>query len=351
MNKKKYFRSSKPVHLLQGGTLTNLEIAYQCFGCPLEEAERIIVVLHALSGSSQVIGDEEEAGWWDSVFDLDSLTNHGKNFAICPNLLGSYYGSSGPCSHNPKTGVHYGADFPWISTKDIVETLRQLVFEHFEITTKITLLGGSLGGMVALQWAVDHPADIETVIALATPGKSYPQTRAFRCIQREIVMLDPAWQNGKYPLGTTLSGLGVARKLGLVTYRSDEEFLYRFSKKGSRGVETYLDHQAEKFKRRFDANSYLRLSQAMDWYDLSLGYHSLEEALDRVSAEVYLLYFDTDFLCRPYQIESLAKNLQSLNKSITLCAISSIHGHDAFLLEKEAIISRIRPILDTPYLS
>lgn len=345
MDQKKIFKSNEPLALENGEILQNIEIAYQTFGCPIDEAKQVVVVLHALSGSSQVISTHDDTGWWDSVFDLASLSNQSKNAIICPNLLGSCYGSSGPCSTNPETGRHFGPDFPWINTKDMVRAARRLVVEHLNIGKPLLLIGGSLGGMVALQWAVDYPDDVQTVIALAAPDKTNPKTRALRYIQRNIVMLDPNWAQGRYTPGEELAGLGIARKLGVVTYRSDNEFLQRFQDNHPCvNVESYLDHHAKKFSRRFDANSYLRLSQAMDWYDLSQGYQNLNAALERIKAAIHLLYFDTDTLCPCYQVEALANLLGTVNKSITSHKIESLYGHDGFLLEKETILSIVQPL-------
>lgn len=344
------YQSNHPFPLSSGISLSQIELAYETWGTLNEQKDNVVVILHALSGSSHFMTSSKNPnpGWWSTVFDNESFLANGKYFVICANLPGSCYGASGPLSINPDTNTYYLGDFPQITLTDMINAMRLLLRDQFGITQNLTLMGGSMGGMMALEWAVRYPDELAHVIAFAAPGRSFAQTIAFRSVQREAIISDPDWRGGFYePYTTRIKGLSLARKIGVITYRSNEEFQQRFGRhesdnaihfaKGRFSVQDYLNHQGEKFLQRFDANSYLILSRAMDLHDVSKEYDDLEQALARVQASVDLIAFNTDILCPPYQIEEVHHTLIRLNKNSRFTLIPSVYGHDAFLLEKERI--------------
>ncbi len=293
-----------------GGRLSNVTLAYETWGTP---GENTLVVLHALSGSSHARSSPQhpQPGWWENFLASGSPLDPARWFIVCANLLGGCYGSTGPGSLDPRTGRRYGPGFPPIAIEDMV---------------------------------------------LCSPGKSYPQTIAFRSVQREAILADPDWQSGwyderRYPA----RGLALARKIGIITYRSDAEFQQRFERQvddprphfleGKFKVQSYLDHHGEKFVRRFDANSYLYYSRAMDLYDLGEGLGSLAEGVRRIRARTIFFAFETDFLCPRYQVEELHQALAAAGRDSRFALIPTIHGHDAFLIEIEEIHKELATFL------
>ncbi len=348
----------KPFQLECGGTLPSLRIAFETWGKLDSRGENAVVVLHALSGSSHAFSSDwsSQGGWWEGLIGDGSPLDPRKHFIICSNLLGGCYGTTGPSSMDPGTGAPYAANFPQVTTGDMIEAQR-LLLQSLGVQRGLTLIGGSLGGMLALQWATRHPAEVRNSIALVAPGRSGPQAIALRSVQREAILSDPDWNTGDCYTGRfPARGLALARKIGMITYRSADEFEERFKREqrdprphfleGQFEVQSYLDHQGRKFSDRFDPNSYLYFSRAMDLYDLSKDHASLQDAFGALEARVLLLAVNSDFLVRPVEMLEAHEALLNAGKRSRFELLRSVHGHDAFLIELPQIrehLSRFLP--------
>jgi homoserine O-acetyltransferase/O-succinyltransferase len=344
--------------LTLGGSLPGFTLAYETWGRLNERRDNAVAVLHALSGSSHVRSSAEHPapGWWEKFLDGSGPLRPDRHFIVCANLLGGCYGSTGPLSADPRTGRRYMVNFPPLAIEDMVNSFR-LLLRSLGVERGLTVIGGSMGGMLALDWAARFPGEVRQAIALASPGKSYAQTIALRAVQREAILADPDWQDGWYDeRRRPVRGLALARKIGIITYRSDREFRERFGREvldprphfreGKFQVQSYLDHQGEKFVQRFDPNTYLYYSRAMDLFDLGQGFGSLEEGLRRIRARCLLVGFDTDILCPLYQVEEVHRALASAGAGARMEVISTPHGHDAFLIELEALNRAVEAFLE-----
>jgi homoserine O-acetyltransferase len=353
----KFWSRSEPFRLEHGGELPGLRLAYETWGAHAK-GDNAVVVLHALSGSSHAFQSSQNPlpGWWEGLLAAGSPFRLERHHLICSNLLGGCYGSTGPSSHCPATGRPYGAAFPPVTTGDMIEAHR-LLLQGLGVRGRVTLIGGSLGGMLALEWAVRYPDEVRAAISIVAPGRSAPQAIALRAVQREAVLNDPDWNGGDcYNGAFPTRGLSLARKIGMITYRSADEFDARFHRderdprphflEGSFEVQSYLDHQGKKFSERFDPNTYLYFSRAMDLYDLSKGHASLEEAVAGVQAKVLLLAVDSDILVRSKEVEDLHHALCAAGKRSRYALIHSIHGHDSFLIEMDQIRAQLTSFFD-----
>jgi homoserine O-acetyltransferase len=305
-----------------------------------------LLVCHALSGDAHAAGFHEgdkAAGWWDDMIGPGKAFDTDKYFVICSNVIGGCKGSSGPTSINPQTGKHYGLDFPIVTIKDMVQAQKQLV-EHLGIARLLCVAGGSMGGMQVLEWMVSNPRMVRSAIPIATAMKSSPQQIAFNEVGRQAIMADPNWKGGHYYEGALpASGLAVARMVGHVTYMSDESMKEKFGRRlkcerqpfkftADFEVEGYLRYRGKSFVKRFDANSYLYVTKAVDYFDM-LGGKSLKELLKGRGMEVLVIAFKSDWLYPPYQSQEMVKACKQTGLRVTYCEIDSTYGHDAFLLE------------------
>lgn len=324
-------------------------LAFESWGKLSSSRDNAVVVLHALSGSSHAFASEwsRQPGWWEGLLSEGSPIDPSRHFIVCTNLLGGCYGSTGPSSADPRTGRPYCASFPPLTTGDMIEAQRRLL-RSLGIERNLTLIGGSLGGMLALEWAVRHPHEVARSIALVAPGRSSPQAIALRSVQRDAILADPDWNGGDCYSGRFPSrGLALARKIGMITYRSADEFEARFRRderdsrphflEGRFEVQSYLDHQGKKFCERFDPNTYLYFSRAMDLYDLSKGYGSLRDACAQIDARLLLLAVDSDILVRPSEALEVHEALLDVGKRSRFELVNSVHGHDSFLIEMQQI--------------
>jgi homoserine O-acetyltransferase len=341
-----------------GSSLERVRIAYETWGTLSPGRDNAVCILHALSGSSHVFSSVEnpEPGWWERFLDENSTIHPERHFIICANILGGCYGTTGPSSVEPSTGKKYALRFPQITIGDMVEAQRLLV-RALGIDRPLILIGPSMGGMLVLEWAVKHPEDVSHAIIIGSNVRSYAQTIALRSVQREAILSDPAFNGGDYDEERfPRRGLALARKIGFITYRSDLEFNARFGRRqrdarphfleGRFEVQSYLDHHGRKFVERFDANTYLYYSRAMDLYDAAKGYASLDAALSRVEAKSLLVGIDSDFLCPMAQVREVYEGLRSAGREAVFETIHSIHGHDSFLVELEQIHSILRRFLE-----
>jgi homoserine O-acetyltransferase len=343
----RYLTLPAPLHLEGGGVLPEVVLAYETYGRLNDARSNAILVCHALSGDAHAAGyhgGDDRPGWWDGLIGPGKALDTDRFFVICSNVIGGCQGSTGPSSIDPLSGQPYGARFPVITVRDMVAAEHGLVAE-LGIETLFAVIGGSMGGMQALQWAVSYPGMVQKVVVIAATGTSSPQQIAFNEIGRRAIMADPAWNGGDYKEGTgPESGLGLARMVGHVTYLSDasmhEKFGRRLQERDRVGfdfatdfaVESYLRHQGEAFTKRFDANSYLYITKALDYFDLSVD-GSLAAGLAGVAAKVLVVSVSSDWLYPPYQSQAIVEALAANEIEVEYCEIASKYGHDAFLLE------------------
>ncbi len=349
------------LQLESGVSLGPITIAYETYGKLNKDRDNAILVCHALSGGAHAAGWHEEAkkpGWWDVMIGPGKGLDTDRYFVVCSNVLGSCYGSTGPASINPATGSPYGLRFPLVTIRDMVHAQRHLL-DFLGVRSLLTVTGGSMGGMQALQWAVSYPELVRSVIAIATTHRHSAQQIAFNEVARQAVMADPAWNQGDYyeTEGPRL-GLAVARMVGHITYLSDigmeqkfgrrlrnrERFGYDFSLDFE--VESYLRYQGQSFVERFDANSLLYITKALDYFDIADGQGSLSRAFRETQASYLLLAFTSDWLYPPHQLKEVAQAIRRLGKDATYCEIKSDYGHDAFLLEHQVQTPMIRSFLE-----
>lgn len=335
-----------PLDLVQGGCLQEITVAYETYGHLTEARDNVILVAHALTGDSHPAAHDkyDEQGWWEPLIGPGRPLDTNRFYVICANVLGGCQGTTGPSSLDAITGKPFGMNFPEITIKDMVRVQKRLI-EVLGIEHLAMVVGGSMGGMQALQWTVDYPGFIDAAIVIAAPGYSAPQAIAYNQVGRQAVMLDPAWQNGDYYGGAgPKQGLAAARALGMITYQSEISMFYKFGRRTRAGkfeIENYLNHQGESIVKRFDANSYLYLLRALDLFDLSAGYSSYEAALARIDARVLVVGVSSDILYPPYQQEELAEAMRRVGVRTDLAIIESAHGHDGFLVD----FHLLRPIL------
>ncbi|PWB49650.1 MAG: homoserine O-acetyltransferase [Candidatus Methanoperedenaceae archaeon] len=329
-----------------GEKLGPITLAYETYGKLNSLRTNAILVLHALSGDAHAAGfhiGEKKPGWWDEMIGPGKAFDTDKYFVICSNVLGGCKGSTGPSSINPVTNRPYGLDFPTITIKDMVNAQKRLI-DHLGIEKLLCVVGGSMGGMQALQWAASYPEMVCSVIPIATTLKHSPQQIAFNEVGRLAIMADPDWKGGNYHgLSVAARGLSVARMIGHITYMSDssmsEKFGRRFrnskipSKFGTEfEVEGYLHYHGDNFVKRFDANSYLYITKALDYFDLSNG-RTLFEVFKSIRAKFLIMAFKSDWLYPTYQSKEILKICKLAGIEATYCEINSTYGHDAFLLE------------------
>ncbi len=347
------FATDSPFALECGGTLQPVTLRYAIYGELNRQRDNAVLVCHALSGSARV------ADWWEAMFGPDAFDTS-RLCIIGVNVLGSCYGSTGPASHESQRKVPYGPDFPGITIRDMVRTQARLL-DHLGIAQLRAVVGGSIGGMQALQWAVDFPARLASCVAIgATPLGA--MGLALNHLQRQAIQLDPAWRRSHYsPEVTPVAGLSLARAMAMCSYKSAELFEDRFARRPNRNGEDplhslhdrydvagYLDHQGEIFVRRFDANAYLTLSKAMDTFDLARGHTSEVAALRRIRARVLLVGISSDWLFPAAEVRALATRMRASAVRCEYAEISSAHGHDAFLAEPELVKPLLRPALAAP---
>ncbi|SNB47914.1 homoserine O-acetyltransferase [Geobacter sp. DSM 9736] len=347
------------LRLESGRILGPITLAYETYGELNRDRTNAILVTHAWTGSAHLAGrynaDEAKPGWWDAVVGPGRLLDTDRYCVICSNVIGSCYGSTGPASINPKTGKKYNLSFPVVTVRDMVRA-QKLLIDHLGIDKLLTVLGGSMGGMQALEWAICFPDRVASAIALATTPRPSAQAIAMNAVARWAIFNDPSWKKGEYRKNPK-DGLALARGIGHITFLSDEsmtaKFGRRFSAKdgqfdffGQFEVERYLTYNGYNFVDRFDTNSFLYLAKALDLYDAALGCDSLHEAFAPVQVPIQFFAFTSDWLYPPYQTEEMVQALHDLKKDAEYHLIPSSYGHDAFLLEHETFAPLIRAFLD-----
>ena len=347
-----------------GENLEPVTIAYETYGRLNEERSNAILIVHALSGDAHAAGyypGEYKPGWWETMIGPGKGFDTDRYFVICSNVIGGCKGSTGPISINPATGKEYGLDFPVVTVGDMVRAQKLLV-DHLGIERLLSVSGGSMGGMQALQWAVAYPESVASCIPIAATTKHSPMQIAFNEVGRLAIMSDQNWKNGDYYDGPSPdSGLAVARMIGHITYLSDESMHKKFGRR-LRGketlgydftmdfeVESYLRHQGEIFTRRFDANTYLYVTKALDYFDLSGGHGPLEETFRDLPEDMRFLViaFSSDWLYPPYQSKEIVRALKGNGIDCSYLEMKSSYGHDAFLLENKDLTRMVWHFVET----
>jgi len=334
--------------LVSGHRLGSITVAYETYGTLNAVKDNAILVTHAFSGSAHAAGylaGEAKPGWWDDMIGPGKAFDTDKYFVICSNVLGSCNGTTGPSTINTLTGKPYGLTFPVITIEDMVNVQSRLI-DHLGIDKLLCVAGGSMGGMQVLQWVASYPQRLRTAIPIACALKHSSQQIAFDEVGRQAIMSDPQWHDGAYYEHQTAPerGLAVARMIGHITYMSEKSMEEKFSRKMNQGeysfsfnaefeVERYLRHRGDSFVKRFDANAYLYITKAMDYFDLSDG--KLFPRGKNVDVDFLLISFASDWLYPPYQMLDIAKQLKVRSIPVTYCEVKSTYGHDAFLLETQ----------------
>ncbi|MFH1552465.1 MAG: homoserine O-acetyltransferase [Candidatus Omnitrophota bacterium] len=348
--------------LENGIKLPELKIAYETYGELNARGTNAILICHSLSGDAHAAGfhhGDKKPGWWDDMIGTEKAFDTKKYFIISPNVIGGCKGSSGPNSINPSTGKPYGLSFPIVSIKDMVDAQKKLV-DFLKIKKLLSVCGGSMGGMQALQWAVSYPETVVSCIPIATTYKHSAQQIAFDEVGRQAIMADPAWNGGDYyEKAHPSAGLAVARMVGHITYMSNasmEQKFGRILKKEQLGyefstefeVEGYLRYRGDNFVKRFDANSYLYITKAMDYFDLQQD-KKLSHVFKGSKTRFLVIAFSSDWLYPPFQSKEIVKALKMNGMDVTYCEISSDYGHDAFLLEFEEETKLIKHFLSNTH--
>ncbi|MCP4389394.1 MAG: homoserine O-acetyltransferase [Gammaproteobacteria bacterium] len=346
----------------RGGRLPEVTLAYESWGELSAEADNAIIIFTGLSPSAHAASSAEDPspGWWEYMIGPGKAIDTDRFFVVCANSLGGCYGSTGPDSINPETGQSYAAEFPDVTVEDIASSgyylMRELGVEKLHAA-----VGSSMGGMSSIAYAMQYPGEIKYLISISAATQALPLTIALRSLQREIIRSDPDWNNGRYTADSKpLSGMSLARKLGLVSYRAADEWNSKFDRSrlppekisGKRfehefEIENYLEYNAQKFIHSFDPNSYLYLSRAMDWFDIAEHGESISDGMSKVDVERALVVgVTTDILFPARQQKEIADVLRATGTDVDYVEIDSVNGHDAFLIDDEHFSPVIKKFLD-----
>lgn len=358
-------RAGEGVLLDNGQNFGPITVRYETYGTLNGQKSNAILVVHAFSGDAHAAGkyspDDQHDGWWENMIGPGKGLDTEKYFIICSNVLGGCRGTTGPNSINPATGKEYGMTFPVITIHDMVKVQKVLI-DHLGIESLLCVIGGSMGGMQALEWAVEYPERVRSAAILASTARLTAQGIAFDAVGRSAIMSDPNWNGGDYyGRSVPARGLATARMVGHITYLSDESMRTKFGRRLRERetyaydfddlfeIESYLNHQGDKFVERFDANSYIYISKAMDYFDLGERYGGLANAFSRTRAKFLVVSFTSDWLYPTYQSKEIVFALMKANRDVSFTEISCAFGHDSFLLETERQGKIISSFLDTVY--
>jgi homoserine O-acetyltransferase len=367
---KRFFTFAHPPNemvLESGARLGPITIAYETLGRLDADRRNAVLILHALSGDSHVAGyyspHDPKPGWWDLMVGPGKGIDTDKYHVICSNILGSCMGSTGPSSVNPATDRPYGTDFPVVTIGDMVRAQKALM-DHLGIERILALVGGSVGGMQLLEWCVVHPDMVVAAVPLATTTRHSALTIAFNEVARQAIMSDPNWNGGNYYDGTKPAlGLSVARMIGHITYLSDASLRLKFGRQlqdkkdfsfnfdADFQVESYLRYQGRKFVERFDANSFLYITKAADYFDLEtqFGSESAVQAFSKARAKFLVVSFTSDWLYPTYQSRAMVQAMKKNGLDVSFFEIEADCGHDAFLLPNARLNALMRGFLDRVY--
>ena len=383
------FVCPQPFRFESGQTLPGFTLRYETYGHLNAAHDNAVLICHALSGDHHCAGihalTDPKPGWWNNFIGPGKAVDTNHFFVVCANVLGGCQGSSGPSSPNPHTGRPFGLAFPFVTIRDMVRA-HKLLCDHLGVSSLYAVVGGSMGGMQVLQWGIEYPTFVRRMIPLATTARESAQAIAFNEVGRQAIMQDPEWHHGDYPKGGgPRVGLAIARMMAHITYLSDESMDLKFGRRKTAGVatppgaatpssrkpsaadagsttpasgtsaaytfdvqfevESYLRHQAESFINRFDANSYLYITRALDHFDLTAAHGSLEQAFAGVEAATLSVAFTSDWLFPSAQNREIVLALLRAGKRASYAELSTNLGHDSFLLESEELYSLVRGFL------
>jgi homoserine O-acetyltransferase len=357
------FRHSGPFAFRSGQTIEGFTLRYETYGAMNATRDNAILICHALSGDHHCAGwhspSDRKPGWWNNLIGPGKAVDTRRFFVVCANVLGGCQGSTGPSSIEPATGRPYGIRFPFVTIPDMVYA-QKLLLDRLGVPELHAVMGGSMGGMTALMFAMEYPQFTRRQVIMASTANESAQAIAFNEVGRQAIMQDPAWNNGEYPRdGGPRVGLAIARMMAHITYLSDAGMDRKFGrrKRESAGgeaytfdaqfeVESYLRHQGESFINRFDANSYLYITRAIDQFDPARAAGSLEQAFAPVQAESLVVGFASDWLFPPEQNRAIALALLRAGKRASYAELATDLGHDSFLLESEELYALVRGFLE-----
>lgn len=358
------FATDEPMRLDSGETLGPVTLAYETYGRLNRERNNAILIVHALSGDSHAAGyyspDDEKPGWWDECIGPGKAFDTNRYFVICSNVIGGCQGSTGPASINLQTGKPYGLEFPVVTIRDMVRAQRYLI-DYLGIDKLLAVAGGSMGGMQALEWSVRNPDRVRSALVLATTARHSPMLIAFSEVSRQAIYADPDWNKGDYYQCDQHpnTGLALARMIGHITYLSEESMHHKFSRRLQKRerfgydfdtdfeVEGYLHYNGMRFTERFDANSYLYITKALDYFDLMNGHKNLSDAFVNSKDITYLVVsFTSDWLYPAYHSKEIVSALTYVGADVSSVNLQSSWGHDAFLLEVETMTGLISSFLE-----
>lgn len=361
------FQPPNPLRFANGQELGPITVAYETYGTLNADASNAVYVCHALTGDAHAAGlhtnDDRKAGWWDGFIGPGKGIDTNKYFVICANVLGGCQGTTGPSSINAATGRRHCLNFPFLTIRDVVAVHAELV-RHLGIRQLLGVIGGSLGGMQVLEWAVHFPDQVRAAIVLASAAKLSAQGIAFNAVGRRAIYADPGFLNGEYyETEGPRYGLALARMVAHITYLSEDSIELKFGRRLQDGdrfafsmqketefqIESYLHYQGKRFVQRFDANSYLYLTRMMDYYDLSEGYPSLADALSQAQARFLVTSYDTDWLFPTSQSRELVSELLKVRKHVSFVELPCPYGHDSFLIDLEPLARMVGPFLDRTF--
>lgn len=356
----KYYKLDKTIQLESGKTLSNIQVAYETYGELNENKDNAILICHALTADAHAAfynsPDDKKPGWWDTMIGPNKAFDTNKYFVICSNVLGGCKGTTGPNSINPETGKEYGHNFPVITVEDMVKVEYELI--NYLGVKKLISVGGSMGGMQAIEWSISHPEYVNSVIIIAAAARLSAQGIAFNAVGRNAILFDPDFNNGDYyDKKHPEAGLSIARMVGHITYLSEAAMHKKFGRNFKEDkpnfdfgvdfqVESYLDYQGRIFVDRFDANSYLYITKAVDYYDPYTKYGSLENAFSKTNAKFLVISFDSDWLFSTEQAKEIVNALIKKDKKVSFIELTSPCGHDAFLIEWEKQTEVVKSFLN-----
>ena len=359
------FVYTKPFAFASGQTLPGFTLRYETYGSLNATRDNVILICHALSGDHHCAGvhssQDRKPGWWNNLIGPGKAVDTNRFHVVCANVLGGCQGSTGPSSIDPASGRPYGLTFPFVTILDMVRA-QKLLLDHLGVSELHAVIGGSMGGMQAQLFAIEYPAFTRRMLAMATTAREGAQAIAFNEVGRQAIMQDPEWNRGDYSKGGgPRVGLAIARMMAHITYVSDASMDRKFGRRrkseAANGnsynfdlqfeVEGYLRHQGQSFINRFDANTYLYITRALDHFDLPEAYGSLEAAFAPVLAETLVVGFTSDWLFPPEQNRAIALALLRAGKRVSYAELATDLGHDSFLLESEELYALVRGFLET----
>lgn len=350
-----------------GASLGPIDVAYETYGKLSPARDNAVFVCHALTGDAHAAGwhspDDKKPGWWDGFIGPGKALDTNRYFVVCANMLGGCQGTTGPRSVNPVTGRPHCGDFPVVTVRDVVDVHRELLRKELGVERLLSAVGGSLGGMQVLEWAARYPDEIDSAVVIASAANLSAQGIAFNAVGRRAISTDPEFHSGRYKEngdgGGPRYGLAIARMLAHITYLSESSIESKFGRRlqdldslaydltheTEFQIESYLHYQGKRFVERFDANSYLYLTKAMDYFHLADAYGSIGTALGRTDARFLLISYSTDWLFPTIQTRELTAALIAAGRRVTFVELDSPYGHDSFLIDMEPLQELVDPFL------